>query len=148
MTSGTIIDKYLLIHNGDRRKAPQMVFEYICKRMVDPVNDPTIDQSISFGPTAAVFTAVLGLRGLIEFEIFLPQPLKWEEGGGMSLWNRILAKCTPIHGPQLQKKLSGSLAPGGNPKLAQCHPERSGLCNSHSLKKLLVSFPPFCWNGG
>mgnify|MGYP000844360557 CR=1 FL=1 len=37
---------------------PQMVFEYILKKNgLDPVNDLTIDQSISFGLTAAAFTS-------------------------------------------------------------------------------------------
>ena len=35
-----------------------MVFEYILKKNgLDPVNDLTIDQSISFGLTAAAFTS-------------------------------------------------------------------------------------------
>lgn len=37
---------------------PQMVFEYILKKHgIDPKNDLTIDQSISFGLTAAAFTS-------------------------------------------------------------------------------------------
>ncbi len=37
---------------------PQMVFEYILKKNgIDPKNDLTIDQSISFGLTAAAFTS-------------------------------------------------------------------------------------------
>ena len=36
---------------------PQMVFEYILKKHgIDPKTDLTIDQSISFGLTAAAFT--------------------------------------------------------------------------------------------
>lgn len=37
---------------------PQMVFEYILKKHgIDPKTDLTIDQSISFGLTAAAFTS-------------------------------------------------------------------------------------------
>ena len=37
---------------------PQMVFEYILKKNgIDPAKDLSIDQSISFGLTAAAFTS-------------------------------------------------------------------------------------------
>ena len=49
---------------------PQMVFEYILKKNgLDPVNDLTIDQSISFGLTAAAFTSS-DADYTIEFEPF------------------------------------------------------------------------------
>ena len=49
---------------------PQMVFEYILKKNgLDPVNDLTIDQSISFGLTAAAFTSSAA-DYTIEFEPF------------------------------------------------------------------------------
>ncbi len=47
-----------------------MVFEYILKKNgLDPVNDLTIDQSISFGLTAAAFTSSAA-DYTIEFEPF------------------------------------------------------------------------------
>ena len=49
---------------------PQMVFEYILKKNgLDPVNDLTIDQSISFGLTAAAFTSN-DFDYTVEFEPF------------------------------------------------------------------------------
>lgn len=49
---------------------PQMVFEYILKKNgLDPVNDLTIDQSISFGLTAASFTSS-NADYTVEFEPF------------------------------------------------------------------------------
>ena len=61
---------------------PQMVFEYILKKNgLDPVNDLTIDQSISFGLTAAAFTSSAA-DYTIEFEPFattleMKQQSKW-----------------------------------------------------------------------
>lgn len=49
---------------------PEMVFEYILKKNgIDPVNDLTIDQSISFGLTAAAFTSNEA-EYTVEFEPF------------------------------------------------------------------------------
>lgn len=49
---------------------PQMVFEYILKKNgLDPSTDLTIDQSISFGLTAAAFTSS-DADYTIEFEPF------------------------------------------------------------------------------
>lgn len=49
---------------------PEMVFEYILKKNgIDPANDLTIDQSISFGLTAAAFTSN-DAEYTVEFEPF------------------------------------------------------------------------------
>lgn len=50
---------------------PQMVFEYILKKNnIDPVNDLTIDQSVSFGNTAAAFMGNDEYDYTVEFEPF------------------------------------------------------------------------------
>lgn len=50
---------------------PQMVFEYILKKNnIDPVNDLTIDQSVSFGNTAAAFMGNAEYDYTVEFEPF------------------------------------------------------------------------------
>ena len=54
---------------------PQMVFEYILKKHgIDPKTDLTIDQSISFGLTAAAFTSG-DADYTVEFE---PLQLHWK----------------------------------------------------------------------
>lgn len=59
---------------------PQMVFEYILKKKgIDPASDLTIDQSISFGLTAAAFTSN-DADYTVEFEPFATGLEK--EGGG------------------------------------------------------------------
>lgn len=50
---------------------PQMVFEYILKKNnIDPVKDLTIDQSVSFGNTAAAFMGSDEYDYTVEFEPF------------------------------------------------------------------------------
>lgn len=60
---------------------PQMVFEYILKKNnIDPENDLTIDQSVSFGNTAAAFIGNTDYDYTVEFEPFASSLEK--EGAG------------------------------------------------------------------
>ena len=54
---------------GRKGGMPEMVFEYILKKNgIDPQKDLTIDQSIDFGSTAAVFTGDDSAAYTVEFE--------------------------------------------------------------------------------
>jgi len=65
---------------GRKGGMPQMVFEYILKQHgLDPVTDLTIDQSISFGLTAAAFTSG-DADYTVEFEPFATS-LEQEDAG-------------------------------------------------------------------
>ena len=97
---------------------PQMVFEYILKKNgLDPSTDLTIDQSISFGLTAAAFTSS-DADYTIEFEPFATT-LELEGNGSVVASLGTESGYVPIH-LQRQKKLYQT-APGGDPELYKCH---------------------------
>ncbi len=69
-----------LVLGGRKGGMPQMVFEYILKKNgLDPSTDLTIDQSISFGLTAAAFPSS-GADFTVEFEPYAT--LLEQEGSG------------------------------------------------------------------
>ena len=102
---------------------PQMVFEYILKKHgIDPKTDLTIDQSISFGLTAAAFTSG-DADYTVEFEPFattLEMEKLWHSG---SIFRPRLRLCA-LYRLLCEEKLYGKKSTA-DPEVHQCHPERT-----------------------
>ena len=82
---------------------PQMVFEYILKKHgIDPKTDLTIDQSISFGLTAAAFTSG-DADYTVEFEPFATT-LEMENCGAVVASLGKESGYVPSYGLAVQRK--------------------------------------------
>ena len=104
---------------------PQMVFEYILKKNgLDPKTDLSIDQSISFGLTAAAFPDS-GADYTVEFEPFATA-LEQQGQGYVVASLGVDLGLRALHRLLRQAQLHGG-APGDHPGLHQCHPERPGV---------------------
>ena len=104
---------------------PQMVFEYILKKNgIDPTKDLSIDQSISFGLTAAAFTLIWFFPG---------------DGGTLSELHRLLHGDVDLTFGSSRLLIWRSLLP-----LIAERPLLGGGCGTLYLRDV----PPFYWQRG
>ena len=104
-----------------------MVFEYILKKHgIDPKTDLTIDQSISFGLTAAAFTSG-DADYTVEFEPFATT-LEMEGCGAVVASLGRDSGYVPYTAYCAKKSYIEKNPQVTDPEIHQCHPERTGLC--------------------
>ena len=110
---------------GRKGGMPELVFEYILKKHgIDPFADLSIDQSISFGLTAAAFPSS-DADYTVEFEPYATA-LELEGNGYVAASLGEDSGYVPYTAYSAKKKLPGSTS-GCNTEVHQCHPERPGL---------------------